>query len=99
MALYLDTYFPKKVSALLGTHTHIQTNDAQKLPNDLLFITDVGMTGPENSAIGANFEEVYLKMRFNSKKAFKPSNNKSHINAVVLTFNKDKNPMIRTIKI
>ena len=49
------------MSAVLGTHTHVQTNDAQKLPNDLLFISDVGMTGPENSAIGANFEEVYEK--------------------------------------
>lgn len=97
LALYLDQYHSKKVSALLGTHTHIQTNDAQKLPNDLLFISDVGMTGPKNSAIGANFEEVYQKMRFNSKVPFKSSTNKSKFNAVILTLSKCENPTIKPI--
>lgn len=96
-ALYLDQYHPKKVSAVLGTHTHVQTNDAQKLPNDLLFISDVGMTGPENSAIGANFEEVYEKMRFNSKNPFKPSTNKSKLNAVILTLSKKEKPTIKPL--
>lgn len=100
LSLYIDKYLPNKVTALLGTHTHVQTNDARKLKNNLLYITDVGMTGPKDSAIGANFDEVYKKMRFNSKKAFKPSNNDSEMNCVVLELYKDSNKSkIKTIKI
>lgn len=88
-ALYLDNYWPTKVSALLGTHTHVQTNDAKRLDNNLLYITDVGMTGPKNSAIGANFEEVYRKMRFNDKKSFVASDNESELNCVFLKINKN----------
>lgn len=56
MAWHLDG----KVSALIGTHTHIQTADAQILPNGTAYITDVGMTGPYNSVIGMN-KEISLK--------------------------------------
>lgn len=48
MAWYLDG----RVSAVLGTHTHIQTGDARILPGGTAFITDVGMTGPYDSVIG-----------------------------------------------
>lgn len=97
--IYLDTYHPKRVSALLGTHTHVQTNDARRLKNNLLYITDVGMTGPKNSAIGANFQEVYNKMRFNSREKFITSTNKAELNAVVLCFKTSSKPKIKTINI
>ncbi|MFL1038033.1 YmdB family metallophosphoesterase, partial [Mycoplasmopsis synoviae] len=79
-----------KVEAFCGTHTHVQTNDAKILPNGTAYITDVGMTGPENSAIGANFEEVYKKMRLNGKEKFKVSDNDLQLNAVVISLNKNK---------
>jgi 2',3'-cyclic-nucleotide 2'-phosphodiesterase len=41
-----------KVSAVVGTHTHVATADAHVLPNGTAFITDVGMTGPHDSIIG-----------------------------------------------
>lgn len=97
-SLYLDKYKPSKVSALLGTHTHVQTNDARVLDNNLLYISDAGMTGPKNSAIGANFEEVYKKIRYNSKEKFVASDNESEINAVVLTLTKSEKPSIIAIK-
>lgn len=96
-SIYLDTYHPKKVSAVLGTHTHVQTNDAKRLKNGLLYITDVGMTGPKNSAIGANFEEVYQKMRYNSKGRFIPSTNESELNSVLLTFKSGSKPKIKIL--
>ncbi len=49
LAVYLDG----KVSAVLGTHTHVQTADERILPNGTAYITDVGMTGPEHSVIGS----------------------------------------------
>ena len=44
----LAEYFDGRVSAVLGTHTHVQTNDLQILKKGTLFITDVGMNGPKN---------------------------------------------------
>jgi metallophosphoesterase (TIGR00282 family) len=49
-----------RVSAVIGTHTHIQTTDARILPNGTAYITDVGMTGPYDSVIGMK-KEVALK--------------------------------------
>lgn len=49
-----------RVSAVLGTHTHIQTNDARVLPGGTAFISDVGMTGPYNSVVGMS-KEIALK--------------------------------------
>jgi metallophosphoesterase (TIGR00282 family) len=48
LALYLDG----KVSALVGTHTHVQTADERILPGGTAYITDIGMTGPADSVIG-----------------------------------------------
>ena len=45
-------FFDGKIDFIFGTHTHIQTNDLRVLPGGTAFITDVGMTGPEDSVIG-----------------------------------------------
>ncbi|MFL1059572.1 YmdB family metallophosphoesterase, partial [Mycoplasmopsis synoviae] len=71
-------------------HTHVQTNDPKILPNGTAYITDVEMTGPQNSAIDANFKEVYKKMRFNGKEKFKVSDNDLQYNAVLIPLNKKK---------
>jgi 2',3'-cyclic-nucleotide 2'-phosphodiesterase len=54
LAFYLDG----KVSALVGTHTHVQTADERVLPEGTAFITDLGMTGSLNSMIGMKKEPV-----------------------------------------
>ncbi|AAT28000.1 TIGR00282 family metallophosphoesterase [[Mycoplasma] mobile] len=91
LGLYLDG----KVSAVVGTHTHVQTNDARILPKGTCYISDAGMTGPKNAAIGANFEEVYNKMRFNSSDKFKVSKNNSSFNGVIVKLNRNmKNEII-----
>ena len=59
MAAYLDG----KVTAVLGTHTHIQTNDARVLPGGTAAITDAGMTGPHDSVIGVVTELAVEQMR------------------------------------
>jgi metallophosphoesterase (TIGR00282 family) len=48
----LGWYLDGRISALVGTHTHIQTADARILPKGSAYITDVGMTGPYDSVIG-----------------------------------------------
>lgn len=51
-------YFDGKVSAIVGTHTHIPTADNRKLPKGTLYITDLGMTGPMNGSIGVDYKNV-----------------------------------------
>lgn len=85
IALYLDGV----INGIAGTHTHVQTNDDQMLPKGTLYISDAGMCGPIQSAIGVSFESVYLKMRYNENSRFSISNNKCQINGVVMGFNTD----------
>jgi metallophosphoesterase (TIGR00282 family) len=59
MAAYLDG----KVTGVLGTHTHIQTNDARVLPGGTAAVTDAGMTGPHDSVIGVVTELAVQQMR------------------------------------
>jgi 2',3'-cyclic-nucleotide 2'-phosphodiesterase len=54
MGWYLDG----RVSAVVGTHTHVRTGDAQVLPGGTAYITDVGMCGPRDSVIGVKKELV-----------------------------------------
>lgn len=57
----LGFYLDGKVSALFGTHTHVQTADEQILPHGTGYITDVGMTGPVQSVLGVKPEIVISK--------------------------------------
>ena len=52
-----------RVSAVLGTHTHVATADARILPGGTAFITDVGMTGPFDSVIGVKKEQAIERFR------------------------------------
>ncbi len=54
----LGRYLDGRVSAVLGTHTHIGTIDAKLLPGGTAYVTDVGMTGPSNSIIGDDPDAV-----------------------------------------
>lgn len=54
----LGFYVDGKVSAVLGTHTHVPTADAKILPNGTAYVTDAGMVGAENSVIGVEKESV-----------------------------------------
>ena len=47
-----------KISAVIGTHTHVQTADERVLPKGTAYITDVGMTGPYDSVIGSRIDQV-----------------------------------------
>lgn len=61
MGFYLDG----RVSAIFGTHTHVQTSDEQILPSGTGYITDIGMTGPYYSVLGVTPENAIEKMKTN----------------------------------
>jgi len=59
----LARYLDGKVTAVLGTHTHIQTNDARVQPGGTAAVTDAGMTGPHDSVIGVKADLAIQRMR------------------------------------
>lgn len=72
------------VSALLGTHTHIQTADAEILPQGTAYITDVGMTGSHDSVIGVKKEIILQKFRHGLPLRYEASQLGLQVNAVYL---------------
>lgn len=54
----MGRYLDGRVSAVLGTHTHVGTIDAQLLPQGTAYVTDIGMVGPIDSVIGDDTEAV-----------------------------------------
>ena len=60
----LARWLDGRVTAVLGTHTHVQTSDARVMPGGTAAITDVGMTGPHDSVIGVKAEtRRFIRMR------------------------------------
>ena len=57
----LGYYLDGRVTALVGTHTHVQTSDALVLPQGTAYLTDLGMTGPYVSSIGRDLKPVTKK--------------------------------------
>ena len=76
--------FDGSVTAILGTHTHVQTNDARLLPQQTFFITDVGMTGPYNSVIGAKPDLIVKYELTGQRKLIRPASGDGKLSAVVL---------------
>ncbi len=90
-------FVDESVSAVLGTHTHVQTADERILPGGTAFISDVGMTGPEQSIIGMRKEQVIKKFLLQTHVRFEPSDEVPMINAVVIDID-EKNGKARSIK-
>ena len=59
----LGRWLDGRVTAVIGTHTHVQTSDATILPKGTAFMTDAGMTGPHDSVIGVEAELAIRRMR------------------------------------
>jgi calcineurin-like phosphoesterase len=62
-----------QVTAVLGTHTHVQTSDARVQPGGTAAITDAGMTGPHDSVIGVKAELAIQRMRTGMHVRFEPA--------------------------
>jgi metallophosphoesterase (TIGR00282 family) len=73
MAYFLDG----RVSALWGTHTHVQTSDCGVLPGGMGYITDLGMTGPVSSVIGMKIDESISRFLGNPPSRFESSNDQA----------------------
>jgi hypothetical protein len=82
MGWYLDG----KVSAVLGTHTHVMTADERILPNGTAYISDIGMVGAYDSIIGMNREQILKRFSTQMPEKFGPTEEGTGLfNAVLLT--------------
>ena len=84
----IANYFDGEVTAVVGTHTHVQTADERVLPGGTLFITDIGMTGPLDSCIGDNKNIIIDRFLSGVYERSEPSESAIQFNAVILEFNK-----------
>jgi metallophosphoesterase (TIGR00282 family) len=69
----LPRWLDGRVTAVVGTHTHVQTNDARVLPGGTAAITDAGMTGPHDSVIGVQADLAIARMRTGMPVRFRPA--------------------------
>lgn len=82
----LGHYLDGRVTAVLGTHTHVQTADERVLANGTLYITDVGMTGPLDGIIGVDKNIVIKRFIGGYTKPNKVAITKNQLNAVIMDF-------------
>ena len=80
MGWYLDG----RVTAVVGTHTHVPTADARVLPGGTAYISDVGMTGPRGGVIGVNRDQAVRSMVTQMPTRFETSSEDPWLNAVVI---------------
>jgi metallophosphoesterase (TIGR00282 family) len=73
-----------RATAVLGTHTHIQTNDAHVLPGGTAYITDAGMTGPHDSVIGVRTDLVLRRFTTQLPIRFEPAEGDVRIEGAVI---------------
>ncbi len=85
MGWYLDG----RVSAVVGTHTHVQTSDEKILPKGTGYITDLGMTGPHESILGRNIDRVLKSIVTQVPTRYDIAENDLHIEGVIITVNKE----------
>lgn len=88
--LALAWAFDGKVTAVLGTHTHVQTNDLRLLNKGTLYISDVGMCGPYNGILGTSRQEVIERTWTGSHSIFQIQEDDEFIFSAVY-FNYDEN--------
>jgi len=80
----MGRYLDGRVSAVLGTHTHVGTIDAQILPQGTAYVTDIGMTGPADSIIGDDVESVLKRFLTGVPHRLSVGKGKPILNAVLV---------------
>ncbi len=80
-------YLDGRVTAVLGTHTHVQTNDARVLPGGTAYMTDVGMTGPRDSVIGVRTDIILRRFTTELPQAFEVAEGPVRLDAALIVAN------------
>ncbi len=82
--------FDGKIDMIFGTHTHVPTADCQILPGGTAYVTDLGMTGPDNGILGTDTERVLRKMREHMPSQFIVADGNIRADAVLFELDGEK---------
>ncbi len=80
----LGHFLDGRVSAVIGTHTHVQTADAKLLPGGTAYLTDAGMTGPHHSVIGLDIGIAHKRMRRQMPIRYEPATSDIWLNGAIV---------------
>ena len=87
----MGRFLDGKITALFGTHTHVQTADEQILPNGTAYITDLGMTGPKNSVIGMDVQVSFKRFETTLPEKYRLAEGECMLNAVKFEVDENTN--------
>ena len=87
-----------KINIIFGTHTHVPTADLQILPGGTAYVTDLGMTGPDNGILGTNTDRVLRKMRQHMPSQFIVADGNIRADAVLFELDSTKVTKISRLK-
>jgi metallophosphoesterase (TIGR00282 family) len=85
----MGRYLDGRVSAVLGTHTHVGTTDAQILPGGTAYVSDIGMTGPLDSVIGDDAEAAVRRFLTRMPRRLSVGKGKIALNGIVVEIDDD----------
>ena len=97
--LAMGYYLDGKVTAVLGTHTHIQTADERILPGGTAYITDLGMTGPQESILGMDKDMVINKIIYQRPVRLEVAGGTAILQGVILRIDDSNNQVQEIIRI
>ena len=89
-------YVDGRITAMFGTHTHVQTADEKILEKGTGYITDIGMTGPEKSVIGMDVQASLKRFVTSLPEKYKLAEGKCMLNGVVFDID-DKTSKVKKI--
>lgn len=84
----MSRYFDGRVSAVLGTHTHVQTADERILPNGTAYLTDVGMSGPYDSCVGLRSDIAIRRFMYATPHKYETATDEVKVAGVSLVIDK-----------
>ena len=87
-------YMDGKITAMFGTHTHVQTADERIFPKGTGYITDIGMTGPIESVIGMSIEASVKRFETSLPEKYKIAEGKTMLNGVIFQIDDNTNKVI-----
>jgi len=88
-----------RVTAVLGTHTHVPTADARILPQGTAFVTDVGMVGPRDSVLGVRVDRVVEHFRTRLPARFQVASGPVQFNAVLVEADTDSGRALHIVRV
>jgi metallophosphoesterase (TIGR00282 family) len=91
----MGRYLDGRVSAVVGTHTHVQTADEQIMTNGTAYLTDLGMTGPHDGVIGMRTEIVIERFLKGIALKFEPSEGEIRLNGLIVDVDETSGRAIR----